>query len=67
MERILRECGLARIRWRRTLMYYPHRPGRWFKLLGKPPVFLASRGVFEAANPVLGRWGNKLALSAIRS
>jgi SAM-dependent methyltransferase len=64
---ILRDCGFDSIGWRRTLMYYPHRPGRWFQLLGKPPVFLASRGLFEAANLVLGRWGNKLALSAIRS
>jgi ubiquinone/menaquinone biosynthesis C-methylase UbiE len=64
---ILRDCGFDNIGWRRTLMYYPHRPGRWFRLLGKPPVFLASRGFFEVTNLVLGRWGNKLALSAVRS
>jgi ubiquinone/menaquinone biosynthesis C-methylase UbiE len=64
---ILRDCGFRNIDWRRTLMYYPHRPGRWFRLLGKPPVFVASRGFFEATNLVLGRWGNKLALSAVRS
>lgn len=64
---ILRDCGFGDIGWRRTLMYYPHRPGRWFQLLGKPPLFLASRGLFEATNLVLGRLGNKLAMGAVRS
>jgi SAM-dependent methyltransferase len=67
VEQILRECGLGRIRWRRTLMYYPHQPGRWFRLLSAPPIFAASRALFEATNLLLGRWGNKLALSAVRS
>jgi ubiquinone/menaquinone biosynthesis C-methylase UbiE len=66
VAQILRECGFGRIAWRRTLMYYPHRPGPWFRFLSKPPVFALSRRLFEAANLVFGRWGNKLALAAIR-
>jgi SAM-dependent methyltransferase len=66
VAQILRQCGLVRITWHRTLMYYPHRPGRWFRLLGKPPIFALSKRVFGAANLMFGRWGNKLALVAIR-
>jgi hypothetical protein len=43
VQQILRDGGLQRIRWRRTLMYYPHQPGRWFRLLGASPVFIVTR------------------------
>jgi 2-polyprenyl-3-methyl-5-hydroxy-6-metoxy-1,4-benzoquinol methylase len=64
---ILCDCGLIQIKWRRTLMYYPHHPGPWCRLLDAPVLFLSSRLMFKAINFVFGRWGNKLALSAVRS
>jgi len=67
LEEILRHCGLRTIRWRRTMMYYPHRPGRWFRLLGTPPLSAAVRHVFQASNLIFGRWGNKLTLAALRT
>jgi hypothetical protein len=30
-------------------------------------VFVATRRLFEASNLLFGRWGNKLALAALRS
>jgi SAM-dependent methyltransferase len=66
VEKILRGCGMTRIRWRRILMYYPHRPGRWSRILSVPPLFVIFQLINEAANLVFGRWGNKLAMSAIK-
>jgi hypothetical protein len=63
----LREQGYGNVRWHRTLMYYPHQPGRLFRLFDQPAAFLSYRIFFVATNLVLGRFGNKLALAAIRS
>lgn len=62
----LRERGFGQIRWRRTLMYYPHQPTGWFKLLSSPLLFWAAKGAFLTANRVVGNWGNKLSLGAQR-
>jgi SAM-dependent methyltransferase len=62
----LREQGFAHVGWRRTLMYYPHRPSRawhWFDQRGR---FALVRILFGGANRIVGRWGNKLALGAMR-
>jgi ubiquinone/menaquinone biosynthesis C-methylase UbiE len=67
LERILRDCGLKTIRWRRTLMYYPHQPGKWFRLLGTPPISKGARYLFDTSNLIFGKWGNKLALAALRT
>lgn len=63
---ILREAGYRRVRWRRTLMYYPHRPPPWWRLFDRAPAFAASRAAFRCCDRALGRWGNKLALAARR-
>lgn len=62
---ILRECGFDDVRWRRTLMYYPHLPGRVFRWFDNPAAFIAARGLFAGVNLALGRFGNKLALAAV--
>ena len=67
VQQILRDSGLRKVRWRRNLMYYPHQPGRWFRLLGVPPALIAARWLFEASNLLFGRWGNKLSLAGFRS
>lgn len=58
--------GFGRIRWRRTLMYYPHEPYAWFRWLDAPWLFALFRAGYTALNILAGRWGNKLALAAIR-
>jgi 2-polyprenyl-3-methyl-5-hydroxy-6-metoxy-1,4-benzoquinol methylase len=62
----LRDSGFGRINWRRIMMYYPHQPGSWFRWFDTSPMFLASRGLFEATNALIGRYGNKLFLAALR-
>ncbi len=63
---ILQEEGYRHVIWRRTLMYYPHEPFRWFAWFDNPALFLAFRSLFGGTNLLLGRWGNKLALAATR-
>jgi 2-polyprenyl-3-methyl-5-hydroxy-6-metoxy-1,4-benzoquinol methylase len=63
----LHEQGYVNVRWRGTLMYYPHQPGRLFRWFDQPAAFLSYRIFFVATNLVLGRFGNKLALAAIRN
>jgi len=62
----LQERGFSYVEWRRTLMYYPHVPFRWFRYFDRRSLFVLFRLVFWAANLLLGRWGNKLALVALR-
>jgi ubiquinone/menaquinone biosynthesis C-methylase UbiE len=62
----LRSRGFELVRWRRTLMYYPHVPNGWFRALSTAWAFWAVRATFHGANIVAGRWGNKLAVGALR-
>jgi len=64
---ILRREGFERIAVRRTLMYYPHEPYRWFASFDNPVLFQLFRALFGGTNLILGRWGNKLSLGATRS
>jgi SAM-dependent methyltransferase len=63
---ILHSEGYEIVRWRRSLMYYPHRPPAWFGWFDNTLAFAAFRVLFSSANVMLGRWGNKLALAALR-
>lgn len=63
---ILQEDGYESVRWERTLLYYPHRPSRWFRWFDRAPAFAAFRGAFWCTNLVFRRWGNKLTLAARR-
>ncbi|HVB81977.1 MAG TPA: class I SAM-dependent methyltransferase [Candidatus Binataceae bacterium] len=59
---VLKECGFGEVAWRRTLMYYPHRPWRWLGVFDNAPMYFGFRVAFGVANLGLGRWGNKLSL-----
>ncbi len=63
----LREQGYGNVRWRGTLMFYPRQPGRLFRWFDQSAAFLSYRIFFVATNLVLGRFGNKLALAALRN
>lgn len=64
---VLHAEGYGNVRWRRTLMYYPHQPGRWFRSFDRTVPFAAFRAAFWSVNITCGRWGNKLALAARRA
>jgi SAM-dependent methyltransferase len=63
---ILRVEGCRRVRWHRSLMYYPHRPWNWWRLFDYPAPFAVFRVVFWCTDLAFGRFGNKLALAARR-
>jgi ubiquinone/menaquinone biosynthesis C-methylase UbiE/uncharacterized protein YbaR (Trm112 family) len=50
----------------RYLMYYKHEPGAVMRLASSPLLQLAYRGAVTAADAALGRWGNKLQVTAVR-
>jgi SAM-dependent methyltransferase len=62
----LRAAGFPDVSWRRTLMYYPHEPFRWFRWFDSAPSFALARASFRGVNLILGQFGNKLALGATR-
>jgi 2-polyprenyl-3-methyl-5-hydroxy-6-metoxy-1,4-benzoquinol methylase len=63
----LRAAGFRQVTWRRTLMYYPHKPFGWFRWFDPAPCFGLFRAGFWGVNLLFGQWGNKLALGARRS
>ncbi len=51
----------------RYLMYYKHDPGAAMRLASSPLLRRAYRGAVTAADALLGRWGNKLQVTAVRT
>lgn len=59
--------GFKVLRAQRYLMYYPHRPGRVFRLLSRPLIYPVACAVWRIANFALRRGGNKLVVVAERN
>ena len=66
VRRELQGAGF-RVYARRYLMYYKHEPGRVMRLLSRPGVHHVCRWGARLANVALGRWGNKLQVTAVRA
>ena len=66
VSRELESAGF-RVCVRRYLMYYKHEPGRVMRLLSRPGVHHVCRWAARLANVALGRWGNKLQVTAVRA
>lgn len=66
---VCRELELAGFqpRARRYLMYYKHEPGRVMRFASRPGVYHLYRWAMEMANLGIGRWGNKLQVTAVRA
>jgi hypothetical protein len=47
-------------------MFYRHWPGRTMQTLSKPVLLPLAKAGFRAVNRLLGRYGNKLAVQALR-
>jgi SAM-dependent methyltransferase/uncharacterized protein YbaR (Trm112 family) len=67
LEGELASRGFRTLRPHRYAMYYRHWPGRAMRLLSLPPLFLVARVGLRVVNSTLGRYGNKLAVQAVRS
>ena len=64
--RELQSAGF-RVYARRYLMYYKHEPGRVMRLLSRPAVHHVYRWMVRLSNSAIGRWGNKLQVTAVRA
>ena len=66
---VCRELELAgfRARARRYFMYYKHEPGRVMRFASRLGVYHLYRWTMEMANLGIGRWGNKLQVTAVRA
>jgi hypothetical protein len=62
----LRAHGFRPIRPHRYAMYYRHWPGRAVRLLSHPLLLPLAKTAFDGVNRVVGRYGNKLAVQAVR-
>ena len=62
----LRAVGLSPVHEERYAMYYPHQPGRVLSLLSKPVLFAMARFGWRIGNRLIGRWGNKVTVQAVR-
>jgi ubiquinone/menaquinone biosynthesis C-methylase UbiE/uncharacterized protein YbaR (Trm112 family) len=59
--------GFQPVASHRYAMYYRHWPGRAMRLLSRPVVLPFAKAAFGAFNRVVGRYGNKLAVQALRN
>lgn len=66
VRRELTSAGFE-VRVRRYLMYYQHEPGRLLRFASRPVVRQAYRSTMTLANAAVGRWGNKLQVTAVRA
>jgi len=66
IARFLHSRGFAVTSSARYAMYYKHKPGRFIRLLSMPGVFEAAKGTVLFGNLLLGRWGNRLGITATR-
>jgi len=62
----LKVHGFRPVRPHRYAMYYRHWPGRVMRLLSNPVFLPLAKTAFGAVNRVAGRYGNKLAVQAVR-
>ncbi|MDE3097659.1 MAG: methyltransferase domain-containing protein [Chloroflexota bacterium] len=61
----LRTLGFS-ARTRRYLLYYKHEPGPLMRVASRPVGDVAYRSAVRLTDAVLGRWGNKLQVTAVR-
>ncbi len=62
----LRAAGFQPVHQERYAMYYRHEPGRLFVALSQPVLFPPARAGWRVANWLVGRWGNKVTVQAVR-
>lgn len=63
----LAAAGFADVRAERYLMYYRHEPGRIMHIASRQALSPAYRTLVRLADRLLGRWGNKLQVTALRT
>lgn len=56
----LKEFGIKKVLVKRYIMYYPHKPGRFFRIFDNVVLFYIVKKIFEIVNMLFGKFGNKI-------
>ncbi|WP_370655496.1 methyltransferase domain-containing protein [Candidatus Binatus sp.] len=66
IAQFLEQAGFKVVSAQRYVMYYQHNPGRLIEFLSKPGLLGVSQGAVILSNLLIGRWGNRLGVTATR-
>jgi ubiquinone/menaquinone biosynthesis C-methylase UbiE len=66
IRQCLKKLGCNETVTKRYIMYYPHKPGRIFCVLGMPILFHLVKMAFYFLNILFGRFGNKIQTVALK-
>lgn len=62
----LKEFGIKKVLIKRYIMYYPHKPGRFFRIFDNAVVFYIAKKIFEIVNMLFGKFGNKVQVIGLK-
>lgn len=62
----LKEFGIKKVFIKRYVMYYPHQPGRFFRIFDNRILFYIAQKLFQALNILFGRFGNKIQVIGLK-
>ena len=62
----LKEFGIKKVLIKRYIMYYPHKPGTFFRIFDSGMLFYIAKMVFQATNLLFGKFGNKIQIIGLK-
>lgn len=62
----LKEFGIKKVLIKRYIMYYPHQPGRFFRIFDNVVLFYIVKKIFEIVNMLFGKFGNKIQVIGLK-
>jgi len=62
----LKECGIKKVLIERYIMYYPHQPGRFFRIFDNRMFFYIAQKLFQVLNMLFGGFGNKIQVIGLK-
>ena len=66
MRQWLKKAGIRKVISRRYIMYYPHQPGRFFRIFDNKVSFFIAKTTFQLLNILLERLGNKIQVIGLK-
>ena len=62
----VKEFGINKVLIKRYIMYYPHKPGRFFGIFDNVALFYIAQKLFQVLNILLGKFGNKIQVIGLK-
>ncbi len=62
----LKEAGIRKVISKRYIMYYPHKPGRLFRIFDNRILFYIAQKLFQVLNILFGKFGNKIQVIGLK-